>query len=228
MKKFLCISLAAVMAFAMVSLSGCKGGEEQEPTEEPTTTEATTTTEPTTEKVTYKTIYKSKLDALSDQYGEGLTGGKLVDMDSDGTPEMIVIHDMNVEIFGIKDEEAVSLYEGKAGLRYGQTDASYEVLVNESITPTTVILYNAKDEWVDENITAVSISGGTVSTEVLKAATDGENDTPAREELQTFSIDGADVSSGDYNAEYTRLTEGADSIDPMSADLAGLKASLEE
>lgn len=230
MKKILCLGVAAVMAFACFAMSGCGDKDVEETTTAETTTEAPTTTEATTttKAVTYKTIYKSQLDSMIDQYGAGVTGGKLIDMDNDGTPEMIVIHDMTVCIYTIRDEKASSLYEGTAGLRYGQTDASYEVLINESCTPTVLVLFNATDEWVDENITAVSIFDGEATTEELKAATNGENDTPAREELETFSINGSDVTSTEYNTEYERLTVGADVIDPRNADLEGLRSALEE
>lgn len=222
--------LGAVLVMAF-SLAGCGSDEEQAPTEE-TTAAPTTTTQATTEE-SENALYKSELTSLIDEYGRGDGTGagvnyaKLMDLDGDDRDEMIVIHDMNLVIFGVKEDQVVTLFEGKAGTQYGQTDTGYEVLINESYSPTTIVLFDSQDEWVDENITAVTVSGGAVSTKSLKASTSGENDTPAREELQTFSIDGASVSAGDYDSEYSRLTEGADSINPMEpSDLDSLMSSM--
>lgn len=223
------LGMAAVMAFA---LTGC--GSEDDTAETEATTEApTTTTEATTEAANESTLYKSELTSLIDQYGrgdgtgEGVNYAKLMDLDGDDTQEMIVIHDMNLLIYDVKEDQVVTLFEGKTGTQYGQTDTGYEVLINESISPTTIVLFDSQDEWVDENITAVTVAGGAVSTETLKAATNGENDTPAREELQTFSVDGASTSAEDYESEYNRLTEGADSINPMEpSDLDSMMSSM--
>ncbi len=223
-------ALAAVMAFG---LSGC--GEDKAATDEtePTTTEATTEATTTTTKAKDDSILKSKLQAMIDQYGRGTSSGsgvtyaKAMDLDGDGENELVVIHDMKLEIIAVKDKAAESVFEGTVGIQYGQTDTSYEVMINESISPTTIVLFNSSDEWVDENITAVSMSGGAVTEKSLKASTNGENDTPAREELVNFSIDGTSVSASEYSNEYTRLTEGADSVNPMSpADLDAVLAAL--
>ena len=224
-----------VMLILVLTMAGC--GSEEEKTavaEEATTTAPTTTTEATTTEEPKETdLYKSELTSLIDQYGHGDSSGsgvtyaKLIDLDDNDTPEMVVIHDMNLVIYGLKYKQVVTLYEGKIGTQYGQTDTGYEVLINESISPTTIVLFDSQDEWVDENITAVTVAGGAVSTETLKAATNGENDTPAREELQTFSVDGASTSAEDYESEYNRLTEGADSINPMEpSDLDSMMSSM--
>ena len=232
MKKVLCIGLAAVLAFGVITMSGCGNKEEPEETTVATTTEPTTTTEKeTTEEVTFKTLYTKKVDALVDEYGS-VNGGKLVDMDADGTPEMIVYYgsvpDLTVEIYTVQDKKAVSVYQGTAGVRYGQTDASYQIWLNESISPTALILFASTDEWEDETIYAVSISNGAASTEELKAATDGENDDPDRSWLQNCSINGESVSEGDYNTEYERLKTGAEIIDPTASDLDSLRSALTE
>ena len=230
-RKLIGILLAGILVFAMTACSGGDDGDEgiagpsaAEETEEPT---ETTATEAADKKLTvYQKAYKEQLDDLITQYGKGVTGGRLCDMDGDGSPEMIVIHDMKAEIYTIEGEDAVRIYEGKVGLKYGQTDAYYEVLLNRKTDPPVLVLFNASDEWVDENISAVTVSGGEAQVRSLKAATDGENDTPAREELKTFSINGKDVSAKEYDAEYHKLTSGADSINPMDAGLDGLQADL--
>lgn len=238
MKKNRIIYLAVAFALAAVmalGLSGCGGDKGPTDEQEPTTAEETTTTEATTTTTKAKddSILKSKLQAMIDQYGRGTSSGsgvtyaRAMDLDGDGENELVVVHDMKLEIIAVKDKAAESVFEGTVGIQYGQTDTSYEVLINESISPTTIVLFNSSDEWVDENITAVTMSGGAVAEKSLKASTGGENDTPAREELVNFSIDGTSVSASEYNNEYTRLTEGADSVNPMSpADLDAVLATL--
>lgn len=233
MKKngVLYIGAVIVLALGMVMAVTACGSDDPEPTEP--TTEATTTEATTTEAPKPDSVLKKTLQGLIDQYGRGEANGKGVtyaramDLDGDGNKEMIVIHDMTTEIYVVKGDKAESVFSGKCGIQYGQTDTAYEVIINESISPTTVVLFNSSDEWVDENITAVTIADGAASTESLKASTNGENDTPAREELVNFSINGATVSASDYNNEYTRLTEGGDSVNPMTpADLDEILASL--
>lgn len=232
-KKLIIIGLIAVLALAMVfAVSGC-GSDEEDVDQEPTTEATTTTTKATTAAPKDNDILKSKLESMIEQNGRGTSSGsgvtnaRMLDMDGDGTRELIVIHDMKAEIFAVKNGAAESVFEGKIGIQYGQTDTAYEVLINESISPVTLVLFNSSDEWVDENVTAVTMSEGAVAEKNLKASTSGENDTPAREELVNFAIDGANVSATEYNNEYTRLTEGADSINPMNpADLDEILASM--
>lgn len=231
-KNSIIISVIVMLVIMMVIfVTGCGSDDtEQEPTTEATTA---TTTEATTAAPKDNDILKSKLQALIDELGRGTSSGtgvafaKMVDMDGDGTREMIVIHDMKAEVFQVKDGKAESVFEGTIGIQYGQTDTGYEVMINESISPVTLVLFNSSDEWVDENITAVTMADGAIQEKHLKAATTGDNDTPAREELVTFSIDGASVSGADYENEYTKLTEGADVVNPMTpSDLDEILASM--
>lgn len=234
-KKIICVVTIVLMAAGLAVMVGC-GNKQPEPeptTEAPTTTtEATTTTEPTTEKeVTYQDLYNEKLDALVDEYGS--FNGRLMDMDSDDIPEMIIFSgsapNLDAEIYTVKDDEVVLIYEKTVNdVRYGQTDASYQVWINESISPSAVVLFNSEDEWVNEEVYAVTVSGGSASEKVLKANTDGENDDPDRSWLGDFTIDGSEVSSEDYNSEYDQLQTGAETIDPFVSDVDSLRSALEE
>jgi len=233
MKKHgvLYIGAVIVLALTMVFAVTACGEDEPEPTDQ--TTDVTTTEATATEAPKPESVLKKTLKGLMDQYGRGEANGKgvayarAIDMDGDGNKELIVIHDMTTEIYKVKGDKAERVFSGKCGIQYGQTDTAYEVIINESISPTAVVLFNSSDEWVDENITAVTISDGASSTEKLKASTNGENDTPAREELVNFSINGATVSASDYNNEYTRLIEGGDSVNPMTpSDLDEILAGL--
>ena len=231
-KKAILIGVIAVMAVAMViAVAGCGSKDKEQEPETTATTE--TTTEATTAAPKDNDILKSKLTSMIEEYGRGASNGsgvtyaRMIDMDGDGTRELIVIHDMKAEIIAVKDGKAESVFEGKIGIQYGQTDTAYEVLINESISPISLVLFDSSDEWVDENVTVVTMSEGTVSQKILKASTNGENDTPAREELVNFSIDGSNVAGADYEKEYNRVTEGADSINPMRpSDLDEVMASM--
>ena len=229
-KRAILISAIAVVVIAMVIVVvGC--GDKDKEKAEPTTT--TTTTQTTTAAPKDNEVLKARLEAMINELGRGTSNGsgviaaKVLDMDGDSRKEMIVIHDMKAEIFAVKNGKAESIFEGTIGKQYGQTDTSYRVLINESIDPPTLVLFNSSDEWSDENITLVTVSGGTVSERNMRAATTGENDTPGREELVSFSIDGSDVSATEYEKEYNRLTEGADEINPMTpTDLDEVLASM--
>ena len=231
-KRILLIGAVAVIAIGLVvAVVGCGSNEEE--AEPETTAATTTTTEATTAAPKADDILKSKLQSMIDEYGRGTSSGtgvtyaRVLDMDGDGKKEMIVIHDMKTEVIAAKDGKAESLFEGTIGIQYGQTDTAYEVLINESVDPTALVLFNSDDEWVDENITEVTMSEGKIVEKSLKATTNGENDTPAREELVNFSIGGETVTATEYENEYNRITEGADSINPMTpADLDEIMASM--
>ena len=237
MKKLAVIGVIAVLAAGMLALTGCGNNDKaaEETTTEPptTTTEApTTTTEATKEaELTYQSLYGAKLDELLSDYGSGVTGGRLVDMDEDGTPEMIIFHgsapSFTTEIFTIRNDKVENIYEKTlSGLRYAQTDVSYQVWINKTIDPTALTLFNSKDEWVNEEIHVVTYDGNAASEKILKANTDGENDDPDRSWLQNFTINDGGVSAKEYRKEYNRLKEGADVIDPTSAGLDDLKAAI--
>ena len=164
-KKTLLLVVIAAMAFAMVLfVAGC-GNEDPEPEEETTTTE-TTQEETTTQAPKESDALKTQLQSMIEEYGrgsadgKGVTYAKVIDMDGDGKPEMVTIHDMKVEIFAVKDNKAESIFTGDIGIQYGQTSAGYEVLLNENTAPPSVVLFNSSDEWVDENITVVTVDEG--------------------------------------------------------------------
>lgn len=232
-KKTALIALIAAMAMAMVMfVAGC-GDQETEPDTDATTAEVETTEETTTQAPKETDALKAQLQSMIEEYGRGSADGKGVtyartlDMDGDGKPELITIHDMKVEIFAIKDKKAESIFTGDIGIQYGQTSAGYEVLINEKSAPPCVVLFNSTDEWVDENITIVTVADGAAVEKNMRASTNGENDTPAREELVNFSIDGNTSLAADYNEEYENLQEGAKHINPMNpVDLDAVMAEM--
>lgn len=232
MKKILIVSLALVMALSLAALTGC-GKEKKAPetTAAPTTTtEATTTTEKeTTEKVTYKTLYLSKLDALLDS--GSVNNGRLLDLDGSGTPEMILFRgaapEFSCEVYTIEDNKVVSLYEKQfTGLRYWQSDASYEAWINESNSPTALVLFDSSDEWLEDKVHAVTFDGGVAEKELLAKAK-GEPSTPDWSECKC-TVDGETVSAGEYEVERDKLSVGADIVNPSSSDIDSLRSALRE
>jgi hypothetical protein len=233
MKKILCIGLIAVMVLSMSVLTGCKKKDAvEETTTTATTTEPTTTTEKeTTKKKTYKDLYKSKLDALIDAYGS-VNGGKLVDLDASGIPEMIIFTgsapNFTTSIYTIENDEVVNAYEETVtGLRYWQSDASYEVWINESINPSAVVLFDSSDEWQEDKVIAVTMPSGTAYTEVLRAKAKGEPNTPDWSECKC-TIDDESVSASDYGEERDRLEKGAEKVNPASSTLDSLRSALND
>lgn len=234
MKKIIGLGLAVVLGLGMVVMTGCdknKAQEETAATAPTTTTEATTTTEPTTKKVTYKTLYREKLEALIDEY-HGVNGGKLVDMDEDGTPEMIVFSGVapkfEMQIFTIDDKKVVEMYDRTfSGLRYWQSDVSYEAWINESISPTTVTVFDSSDEWTEDKAYAVSMPGGAISLETLQAKAKGEPDDPDWSRCKCTINEGS-VSASEYEAERDRLETGADVVNPAANHQDSLLEALSE
>ncbi len=232
LKKAVLLTLVASMAVAMVIfVAGC-GDDENESEPAPTETEATEETT-TTQAPKETDPLKTQLQSMIEQYGrgsadgKGVTYAKAVDMDGDGKPELVTIHDMKAEIFAVKGKKAESIFTGNIGIQYGQTSAGYEVLLNEKKNPVSLVLFNSTNEWVNENITVVTVVDGAAVEKNMSASTNGENDTPAREELVNFSIDGATALAADYNEEYDKLREGAESINPMNpADLDEVMAGM--
>ena len=231
-KTILLVAVAAILALGMAVMSGCGKEEVQEEPETTAATEATTTTEKeTTKETTYKDLYKAKLDALIDEYG-GVNGGKLIDLDASDKPEMVVFSgtapEYTMEIFAIRDGAVEEIYEKSfSGLRYWQSDASYEVWFNESISPTTITVFDSSDEWLEDKACAVSIMGGAINEEELQAKAKGEPNTPDWSECNC-TINGEEVSGSDYGRERDRLEIGADKYNPADADLDALKDSLKD
>ena len=218
MKKVLAIFLVLAMALAF---GACRDKQQEEPTE------ATTTEEPTTEKeVDYHAAYKAEVENLINQYGQfqdgdslgtGVKYGCLEDMDADGTPEMIIIHDMKVVIYTCDKEGNVSsIYEGSVGYRFGQGDTSYQVIINTSASKPVVVVNISQNETSEEAFEAVTVTNGVAGVDTYRATT--EMDIPDRELLDTFTINGSDVDQSEYEAGYSSFMDGATIVDPYNND----------
>lgn len=233
-RQWICFAAAAVCALGLMVMTGC-GKEESAKVEAETTTTAETTTETTTEETTkektYQDMYGEKLDGLIDEYGS-VNCGRLIDLDGDDTPEMIVFRgsapSFAVDIYTIDDGKAVSIYEKSfSGLRYWQSDASYEVWINESISPTTLVLFDSSDEWKEDVVYAITMEDGAISTKTLKAVAKGEPDTPDWSECKCTINEGS-VSASDYEVERSDLQTGADELNPASSDVDSLRSELSQ
>ena len=175
------------------------------------------------EVVAYKALYKEEVNSLIDKYGKFETGpagmikgikyGQLIDFDKDEIPEMIILHDMQVMLYTIKDGEVKCIYEGIIGERYGQSDVSYTLRVNDNSENPGLIVYNSEKTWEEERITIVTVENGEAKTKELYAKTESGNDIPIRDNLIEFFIDNQNVTKDEYNNIYNSIVKEAKSID---------------
>ncbi|MGL4773771.1 MAG: hypothetical protein ACRC2K_09425 [Clostridium sp.] len=198
--------------------------------------EVTTPNKP--QVVSYKTLYKQELDNLIKKYGKfvkekpedlvkGVKYAQLVDFDKDKVPEMIVIHDMKVLLYTIKDNKAVCIYEKEIGSRYGQTDVSYRLGINTSGEKVSLINYGSKKEWSEERISIVTVENGKVVIKELYAKAKENNDMPSRENLVSYYIDNKATTQSEYNKIYYSTVENALNIDACWNEEPATKSNLE-
>ncbi len=219
MKKLIAVLLVMIMAIAF---GGCRDEQQEEPT-----TEAPATTEATTEEaIDYHIAYKKQVQNLIDEYGKfadgetlgtGVKYGTLKDMDGNGTPEMIIIHDMQVVIYTCDKEGNVeSIYETGIGYRFGQGDTSYQVVFNDGGEKPLILVNKSENETSEEAFEVVTVNKGVAGVDTYRATT--EMDIPDRELLDTFTINGTTVEQGEYEANYNSFMSGATIVDPYNND----------
>ena len=190
--------------------------------------------------------YLAVLDQLCDQYGRfvqdqdmlgavtGVKYGRLLDFDGDGIRELVVLAEDQVQLYTCRDGRAELLYQGEIGGRFGQTDVSYTFGLNVAADTPCLILYHTEDEWTQEAVTLVTVSGGAAVTTELLAQADAQGDLPTRDTLTDFRIDGQPVTRAEYEARLDTALDGALeldrdwAVDPVTAPhLEALFAALE-
>lgn len=194
----------------------------------------------------WRGAYLAQLNELCDRYGRfvqdpdllgAVTGVKyanLLDFDGDGTRELVVLAEDQVYLYTCRQGRAELLYQGQVGGRFGQTDVSYTFGFNVSADIPCLILYHTENEWTQEAITLVTVSGGAAVTTELLAQADGRGDLPTRDYLTDFRIDGQPVTREEYEARRSGALEGALeldrdwAVDPVTAPhLEAVFAALE-
>ena len=192
------------------------------------------------EIVDYKALYKEEVNSLIDKYGrfetestgmiKGIKYGQLIDFDKDEIPEMIILHDMQVMLYTIKDGEVKCIYDGVIGERYGQSDVSYTFRVNDNSENPSLTVYNSEKTWEEEKITIVTVENGEAKTKELYAKTESGNNIPIRDNLIEFFIDNQNVTKDEYNNIYNSIVKEAKNIDACwnyeSATLSELEAFI--
>lgn len=194
----------------------------------------------------WRGAYLAQLNDLCDRYGRfvqdrdmlgAVTGVKyanLLDFDGDGIRELVVLAEDQLLLYTCRGGRAELLYQGTVGGRFGQTDVSYTFGFNVAADTPCLIVYHTEQEWTQEAVTLVTVSGGAAVTTELFAQADGRGDLPTRDALTDFQIDGQPVDRAEYQARLDAALEGALeldrdwAVDPVTAPhLEAVFAALE-
>lgn len=190
------------------------------------------------EVLNYKALYKEELNSLIEKFGKfenqdnglpvkGVKYAELVNFDKDEIPEMIVIHDMKILVYKIKDGNAKCIYEGNVGSRYGQSDVSYRVGINTNGEKPSLIVYHAEKIWEEERISVVTIENDEVISKELYAKAKEGNDIPIRENLNSYFIENKATTVDEYNSVYNSIVKNAKSIDVCWEEEPATRSNLE-
>ena len=185
-----------------------------------------------------KGIYKNEINKLINKYGKfyseqqwypisGLKYAELIKFDEDEIPEMLVIHDMKVLLYTIKDGKVILVYEDDIGGRYSQSDVAYTIGINTYSEKTSLIVYKTEQCWQEESIKIVSLEQGVPIFKRLYAKTKPNNELPNRENLISFSIDDEVTTEDEYYKVYDNIVKPARSIDVCWDLEPASKANLE-
>ncbi|NLT64191.1 MAG: hypothetical protein GXY01_06960 [Clostridiales bacterium] len=229
---------ALIMIFALLSGCGSIGGTGEKNADQ-TEKENTETAydDKTEEETDYKELYLDKVTEFVGKYGEydidpdtqavnGVKYGELIDFENDGVPEMLLICNRTAYIFGCVGSDIVELLNTPIGTAFGCTDVSYFLNISEVDGKTYIIADNTTAGWSEDNWTAFTVEDGAVTKKQFFAKTDGNNDYPDIEFLNSFYIDGSEVSSEEYLSQRSLLRENARSIDAVWADYSATHDEL--
>lgn len=90
---------------------------------------------------------------------------------------------------------------------------SYTFLVNARSDTPCLAIFHSRDEWSQEAITLVAVSGGEATATELLATASAQGGLPDRTNLDGFQIDGQPVSREAYEARRAAAVEGAVEVD---------------
>lgn len=234
-------SLIAMLIFTVIASSviGC-GDEKKESTEVGNIqNEEKQVEEKKEEVVDYKAVYKDEISSLINKFGKyedpgnglpikGVKYGELIDFDKDKVPEMVVLHDMKVLLYKIKDGKAECIYEEKLGSRFGQTDVSYTLGINTKSERPSLIVYHSTSEWKEENISIVTVENNKVVTKELYARTNKDLNMPDRKELEEFFVNNESKTADEYNSIYNSIVKEDKEIDACWNQEPATKNQLEK
>lgn len=164
----------------------------------------------------YGAAYAKDIINIIEKYGKfenggekGLRYGVYVDFERDMVPELVLLHDMCVEVYRYSEGASSLIYTAKLGCRYGQTDVSYTFGLNDTAEVPYIITYHSENEWTEENIKIFTLNNGIPRVNNLFAKTTGIDEGI---EIIYSSIDGVYVSGKQYLAERSKFDTGLVSV----------------
>lgn len=163
----------------------------------------------------YKDLYKKEVNNLIETPIKSFRYGELIDFDKDNIPEMIMLYDMKVVLYTIKNGKVEAVYEKRLGSKYGQSDVSYRLGINTKDEKISIINYDSKNTWQEELIEIITLEKGNVAIKKLYAKAKKDNDIPVRNNLVEFFIDGEPTTLDKYNSIYNSTVEQAKQIDAL-------------
>ena len=241
MKKWMILTVTGLMMLAL--FTSCTGTASQEPqstapqepqsavsqteTAEPTKAEAPQSTVAPTKAAkqtqTYREAYAGKLADLRAEFGapkgsfkgqKGVLFADLIDWDTDGTPEMMVlVHEtMNdadgfrLHVYGAKDGEAVTLLNQELGSFYGNLGSFLYFALCKNAAGELMIRVDNSHEYADLKETYYTFSDGEVHAVGLSAQSsiggwEGEGDDVRPADPDAYQIDGKTCSKEAFYAQ---------------------------
>lgn len=141
---------------------------------------------------------------------DGIVGATIVDLEQDGIPELLVQHGMALELYRYEKNHSRLIWSGPIGVRFGQTDASYEYIITTHIDTFCIIVHDSQDAWMEEVWRVITLENGVIHEEELRAWAEADTSfLPERDNLIHFSIDGAEVPKKKYDYRLGDLLDGS-------------------
>ncbi len=171
----------------------------------------------------YGVAYAKNIQDVIDTYGfyenGGLTGlkyGVLMDFERDMVPELVLLHDLTVEVYRYENGVSQKIYESKAGGRYLQTDVSHTIALNETIKEPCIITYHTENEWTEEVLRVFTIKDGKPLVKTLLSRVNlapGQDPIDFIRRFNYFEIDGNRVEKQTFMPVYNNIVNGKIEID---------------
>ena len=183
-------------------------------------------------EVKYMDAFAEDIKNIISQYGryintegmgiKGLKYGALIDFEKDNVPELVLCHDMTVEVYRFDGENSTKIYEQKTGARYMQTDVSYTFGINKEYSNPCLITYQTLEEWRSEELHIFTVENEKANIQVLYAEGSDFNEESGYldDGFDTFKIDGVNVSKDTYMTLRNGIFDGEKEIDVNWADMS--------
>lgn len=217
--------LAAGVLFALLLTSCTAHQGNTQSTDAPSQTETAPLTEAAVRGSVYRAAYATQLAELRSEFSaelpqgeyEGQTGvlfADLMDWDSDGTPELVVLsHDslndqdkFRLDVYGEEDGKSVSLLQEFVGSSYGFLSSDLDFYITKNDADEIVVRVDDSGEFQSLKESYYTLSAGEVRSTVLSAQSsiggwaDGDPVEP-----DAYQIDGQSCSKVDFKAHRQAL-----------------------